>query len=248
MQRGTVRPDPTRFVRDRYDSVARRYDRLIRVPERLLFGDGRRWAAGRADGDVLELAVGTGRNLPHYRAGVRVTGVDISAAMVEIARVRAGRSAAVVQLQVADAQQLPFEDAVFDTVVATLALCSIPDDARALSEAARVLRPGGRLVLLEHVRSPLAGVRAVQHALEPMMLRLEGDHLLREPETRTAQAGLRIDRLERSKLGIVLRLEASKERGDAPTRSVQQDVAVRRGGEPAVTDGGSADGPACAPR
>ena len=103
--------DETRFVRDRYDSLASRYDRLIRLPERLLFADGRQWAAGRASGDVLEVAVGTGRNLPYYRAGTTVTGVDVSAAMVEIARGRARQSAADVTLHVADAQDLPFGDA-----------------------------------------------------------------------------------------------------------------------------------------
>lgn len=214
-----MRRDPTSFVRDHYDSVASRYDSLIRVPERLLFADGRRWAASQASGDVLEVAVGTGRNLAHYRAGVRVTGVDLSAAMVEIARGRARKSAAAVQLHVADAQNLPFRDATFDAVVATLALCSIPDDRRAVAEAARVLRPGGTLVLLEHVRSPSAVVRGVQRVLEPLLLRLEGDHLLREPDQRVAQAGLHIDRLERSKLGIVLRLRARKRASGTPTTS-----------------------------
>lgn len=217
--------DPTRFVRDHYDSVAHRYDRLVRLPERLLFAGGRPWAAGQADGDVLELAIGTGRNLPHYRARVSVTGVDVSAGMIEIARCRARESAAAVRLHVADAQQLPFADAVFDTVVATLALCSIPDDERAVAEAARVLRPGGKLVLLEHVRSPSPLIRTLQRLLDPLLLRLEGDHLLREPDKRVAQAGLHIDRLERSHLGIVLRLEASKSAGDTSTYSLREEEA-----------------------
>ncbi len=142
-----------------------------------------------------------------------VIGINLSAEMLEIARGRATESAASVQLHVADAQNLPFRDAAFDTVIATLALCSIPDDVRAVAEAARVLRPGGTLVLLEHVRSPSPGVRAVQRVLEPLLLRLEGDHLLRQPDQHIAQARLHIDLLERSKLGIVLRLQASKPSG-----------------------------------
>jgi ubiquinone/menaquinone biosynthesis C-methylase UbiE len=208
-----VRRDPTSFVRDHYNSVARRYDSVIAIPERMLFVDGRQWASGRASGDVLEVAVGTGRNLPYYRADVSVTGIDLSVEMLAIARRRANESAAPVQLHVADAQNLPFRDAAFDTVVATLALCSIPDDVRAVAEAARVLRPGGTLVLLEHVRSPSPVVRTVQRVLEPLLLRLEGDHLLRQPDQHVAQAGLHIDQLERSKLGIVLRLQASKSPG-----------------------------------
>lgn len=225
-----MRRDPTAFVRDHYDSVAHRYDSVIRLPERVLFADGRQWAAGRARGDVLEMAVGTGRNLPHYRPGTRVIGIDLSEAMIDVARRRASASAADVQLQVADAQHLPFADATFDTVVATLALCSIPDDGAAVSEAARVLRPGGTLVLLEHVRSPMASVRTVQRLLEPLLLRLEGDHLLRQPDEHVAQAGLRIDLLERSKLGIVLRLQARKtpDRDDGTAAATPTDSSQER--------------------
>lgn len=205
-----ARPDPTGFIRSHYDQVAGRYDRLIQIPERLLFGDGRQWATSEASGDVLEIAVGTGRNLPYYRAGVRVVGVDLSSGMIEVARARREEAAADVELQVVDAQALPYPSGSFDTVVATLALCTIPDDAKAVAEIARVLRPGGKLILLEHVRSPSRAVRAAQRLLQPLMLRFEGDHLLREPDKRVQQAGLQIDLLERSKLGIVLRVRARK--------------------------------------
>lgn len=204
--------DATAFVRDRYDSVASRYDALIQVPERLLFADGRTWAAGQARGSVLEVAVGTGRNLPHYPPGTHVTGIDLSSAMVDIARVRADQAGVPVDLHVADAQHLPFRDSSFDTVVATLALCSIPDDAAAVGEMARVLRPGGTLVLLEHVRSPSPVVRAAQRLLQPLLLRLEGDHLLRQPDRLVEASGLECELLERSRAGIVLRLQARKPR------------------------------------
>ena len=205
-----MRRDATAFVQDHYDDVAPRYDRLIRVPERLLFADGRRWATRQARGSVLEIAVGTGRNLPHYASGTQVIGIDLSSAMLHLARDRAAQTSPAAELQIADAQSLPFSDASFDTVVATLALCSIPDDAAAVAEMSRVLRPGGTLVLLEHVRSSCPVVRAAQRLLEPVLLRLDGDHLLREPDERVRQAGLHIEHLERSKLGIVLRLRARK--------------------------------------
>lgn len=205
-----VRQDPTEFVRSHYDRTAGRYDRKIRIPELLLFADGRAWAAGQAGGDVLEVAVGSGRNLPYYRPGVHVVGVDVSASMVALARARRPPSGVTTELRVDDAQQLDMADGTFDTVVATLALCSIPDDSRAVREMARVLRPGGRLLLLEHVRSPVKIVRAAQRILEPAFLRLEGDHLLRQPEVRVTEAGLRIDHTHRSKLGLVLRLDAHK--------------------------------------
>lgn len=207
-----MRREATDFVREHYDRVAGRYDRFIRVPERLLFGDGRRWAADRAHGEVLEIAIGTGRNLPHYPADARLTGVDLSPGMLAIARRRAdGTKVDVRALRVADAQHLPFADASFDVVVATLAFCSIPDDTAAMTEAARVLRPGGTLILLEHVGSPVLVVRAVQRLLAPLALRVEGDHLLRDPHRCVEAAGLHIGLLERSKLGIVMRLTARKQ-------------------------------------
>jgi ubiquinone/menaquinone biosynthesis C-methylase UbiE len=197
-------------VRALYDDSAGRYDRKIALPERLLFGSGRQWAAGQAAGRTLEVAAGTGRNLPYYDPAVPLTAVDLSEAMLELARQRAVQLGRAVTLGIADAQALPFEAGQFDTVVATLALCSIPDDRAGVHEMARVLRPGGRLILLDHVRSPLGPVRAVQRVLEPLFLRLEADHLLRQPEQRVAEAGLRIEHSERSKLGLVLRLAARK--------------------------------------
>jgi ubiquinone/menaquinone biosynthesis C-methylase UbiE len=202
--------DSLERVRRIYDESADGYDRKIQIPERLLFGAGRQWATGLAAGRTLEVAVGTGRNLPYYGQHVALTAVDLSASMLTHAVWRARGLVRDVDFHVADAQELPFAAASFDTIVATLALCSIPDDRAATAEMARVLKPGGRLVLLEHVRSPLGPVRAVQRLLEPLFLRLEADHLLREPDLRVQEAGLSIERCERSKLGLVLRLVARK--------------------------------------
>ena len=176
------RPDETERVRRFYQRVARRYDRSIRIFEKLLFGDGRRWVCSRARGDVLEIAVGTGRNLKYYPADVRLTGLELSPAMLAIARRRADRLGRQVDLRPGDAQALDLPDASFDTVISTLSLCSIPDDRRAVAEARRMLRPGGRLLLLEHVRSPLTPVRLAQRLPDPLAVRFEGDHLLRDPQ------------------------------------------------------------------
>ena len=197
-------------VRRFYDRIAPRYDRIIRIAEQLLFRDGRRWVCSQARGDVLEVAVGTGRNLPYYPADVRLTGIDVSPAMLEIARTRARRLGRQVDLRLGDAQALDFPASAFDTVVFTLALCSIPDDRTAVAEAVRVLRPGGSVLLLEHVRSPMRPVQAVQRFLEPLFVRFEADHLLREPLDHLRAAGLEIRRVERSSLGIVERVATRK--------------------------------------
>lgn len=197
-------------VRGIYDTLAPRYDRVIAVAERVLFDDGRRWACAQATGRVLEVAVGTGRNLPFYPPDIELTGVDLSAGMLQRARTRADALHRQADLRLGDAQCLDLPDAGFDTVVATLALCSIPDDRAAVAEIARVLRPGGRLFLLEHVASPLRSVAAVQRLLEPPLVRLAGDHLLREPDQAVDAAGLALDELTRSRWGIVMRLAAHR--------------------------------------
>ena len=182
----------------------------MRFFERLLFAGGREWVCGETSGDVLEIAIGTGRNLPHYPDGVRLTAIELSPAMLEIARARARELGRDADLRLGDAQALDFPDDSFDTVVCTLSRCTIPDERAAVAEVRRVLRPGGRFLLLEHVRSPLLAVRVGQRLLEPLFVRLEADHLLREPLDQLRAEGFEIERLERSKLGIVERVAARK--------------------------------------
>jgi ubiquinone/menaquinone biosynthesis C-methylase UbiE len=193
-----------------YEKEAHKYDRQMRFFEWLLFGGGREWVCSQAEGEVLEIAVGTGRNLPYYPDGVRLTGVELSPAMLEVAHARARELGREIDLRVGDAQALDFSDESFDSVVCTLSLCTIPDDRAAVAEVRRVLRPGGRFLLLEHVRSPLLPIRTAERLLEPLMLRFEADHLLREPLEHLRAAGFAIERLERSKLGIVERVAARK--------------------------------------
>jgi SAM-dependent methyltransferase len=96
------------------------------------------------------------------------------------------------------------------TVLITFALCTIPDDRRAATEAFPVLRPGGRLIAIEHVRSPVRAVRAAQRGLDPLSVRFGADHLTREPLDYLADLGFDIDTLHRAKWGIVARLVARK--------------------------------------
>ena len=195
-----------------YEKEAHKYDREMRFFEWLLFAGGREWVCSQAEGEVLEIAIGTGRNLPHYRDDVRLTGVELSSAMLEIARTRARKLGREVDLRVGDAQALQFPDDSFDTVICTLSLCTIPDDRAAVAQVRRVLRAGGRFLLLEHVRSPLLPVRLVQRLLEPLAVRFEADHLLREPLEHLRAERFEVERVERSKLGIVERVAARKPR------------------------------------
>jgi ubiquinone/menaquinone biosynthesis C-methylase UbiE len=204
----------TERVRRIQDKTAPRYDRQISFFERVLFGDGRVWVCSQARGDVLEIAAGTARNLPHYPSEVRMTAIELSPEMLAIASQRARELGRDADLRQGDAQALDFPDQSFDTVVCTLGLCTIPDDRQAVREAHRVLRPTGRFLLMEHVRSPSAPVRAVQRLLDPLTVRFEADHLLREPLDHLRAEGFEIERVERSKWGIVERVAARKPAGN----------------------------------
>lgn len=197
-------------VRRIQDKTAPSYDRRIGFFERVLFGDGRQWVCSQATGDVLEIAAGTARNLPFYADDVRLTGIELSPDMLAIAQERQAKLGGEADLRIGDAQALEFPDRSFDTVVCTLGLCTIPDERRAIREAFRVLRAGGRLLLLEHVRSPSMAVRAVQRLLDPLAVRFEADHLVREPLDHLEAEGFVLERVERSKLGIVERVVARR--------------------------------------
>ena len=200
----------TERVRRLQDKQAPKYDRQMRFFERVLFAGGREWVCSRVKGDILEIAVGTGRNLTHYPPGTRLTGIELSPEMLAIAERRADDLGVDADLRVGDAQALEFPDSSFDSVVCTLALCTIPDDAKAVAEVRRVLRPDGRFLLLEHVRSPVTAVGFGERLIEPLSIRFGADHLTREPLEHLRAEGFEIDELERSKLGIVERIAARK--------------------------------------
>jgi ubiquinone/menaquinone biosynthesis C-methylase UbiE len=193
-----------------WDKQAGRYDRAMNFWDRHLFGDSRRWACGRAAGDVLEVAVGTGRNLSFYPVGTRLTGVDWSPAMLGIARQRAAALGREADLRQGDAQVLDFPDESYDTVLCALGLCAIPDDRRAVSEMARVLRPGGRLLLVDHVAASASALRGVQWLYERITIPLAGEHFRRRPAVYLTELGFLIEESERFKLGVVERVCARK--------------------------------------
>jgi len=197
-------------LRRRWDKQAGSYDKAMTGADRYFFGDTRQWLCFQAVGAVLEVAIGTGLNLPHYPDSVRLAGVEFSPAMLAVARRRAADLGRTIDLREGDAEALDFPDGSFDTVLCTFSLCAIPDDRQALTEMARVLRPGGLLLLADHVEAEPRLVRAIQWLIELVSVPLSGEYWRRRPIRRVEEMGFTVERHDRFKLGIIERLAARK--------------------------------------
>ena len=200
--------DATDKQRATWQQAAPRYDRAMAGLERGLLAGNREWIAERARGRVLEVAVGTGRSLEFYGPDVTLTGVDLSPAMLDLARRRATDLGRTIDLREGDAEHLPFDDASFDTVVCALGLCSIPRPAVAIAEMARVLVPGGSLLLLDHVGSTWPPVYAAQWLIERVTIATSGEYFTRRQVPLVRAAGLEVIETDRLKAGVIERLHA----------------------------------------
>jgi len=198
----------TAITRSRYNRIAPIYDLLewgMEVGARRW--RKRLWSLARP-GRLLELGVGTGKNIPHY--GERhVTAVDLSDAMLERARRKAERLGVDFDSSLADVQQLPFPDASFDVVLATFLFCSVPDPVLGLTEARRVLVPGGQLLLLEHVLSHKPLLRALMRWLDPIPHHLWGAHIDRDTVDNVQRAGFTLVHAQPLSLDVVQLIEAT---------------------------------------
>ncbi len=174
------------------------YDRLMTVTDNAGLRDMRRALIAEASGRTLELGSGTGANVPLYPAAV--TELVCTEPEEPMAR-RLRAKHPEVTVVGASAQTLPFDDASFDTVVSTLVLCTVPDPAGALAEVARILRPGGRLLFLEHVRSPDPRLARWQDRWNPFQNRIgHGCHCNRDTPALLDASPLEVARLDRGKL------------------------------------------------
>jgi SAM-dependent methyltransferase len=190
------------------------YDRRGADELRRSGGEDLRWLCSQAVGDTLEVGIGHGRTLPYYPRNIRLSGIELSPKSLEGAERRARDLGIDADLRIGDASALPYPDDHFDTVIFSFSLCTIPDDRGAIAEAARVLRPCGRIALVEHVRSPRRLVRGLERLAEPITVRRMGDHLLRDPLDHILAEDLEVEFLERRMLGLVERLIARKPDAD----------------------------------
>jgi ubiquinone/menaquinone biosynthesis C-methylase UbiE len=192
----------------RYDRLAPFYDLAI-LPTQLLIGRRWRWLLRQAKGRVLEIGIGTGATLRLYPPDSNVVGLDVSQRMLERAGRRARGMGRWIPLIRATADQLPFVDCSFETVVVSLVLCSVADLATVMTEIKRVLAPGGRILMLEHIRPPGA-LGALFDRLDPFWYR-QSCHLNRASVDEIERAGFRIDHQQRWLRGIFAQVVATVE-------------------------------------
>lgn len=198
----------TMATRRRYQRIAALYD-LMGANSEKRFGPWRAklWSSVHA-ASILEVGVGTGRNMPYYPLHASVTAIDLTPAMLERAQARASEMGLSGQLtlQLGDVQSLEFASGSFDAAVATCVFCSVPDPVLGLREIKRVVRPGGQILLLEHMRSsnPVAGY--LMDLLNPLVVRIAGANINRRTLDNVRRAGLEFERIEDLGMGGIIKL------------------------------------------
>ncbi len=195
-------------TRTRYNRIAPIYNVMEWVIEQVAFRAWRAklWSYLGDDQRILEVGVGTGKNFPHHPVGVDVVGVDLSERMLAQAQRKRRELEIQVPLAQLDAQRMAFANDAFDAAVATFVFCSVPDPVQGLREIRRVVKPGGQVVLLEHVRvnAPLIG--RFMDLLDPLVVRVMGAHIKRHTEENVRRAGLEIVTVEPLMPGALVKL------------------------------------------
>lgn len=168
-------------IRQRYDRLAPWFDSLEGFLEGLIFRRLRKRLWAQVQGEhVLEVGVGTGKNFAFYPDRARMTAIDFSPKMLEQAKRKRERKQLDVHLDLMDVQSLAYADNSFDTVIASFVFCSVPQPRKGLKEIYRVLKPGGQLLLLEHVLSSNKMVAKLMNLLNPLIVRLVGANINRQ--------------------------------------------------------------------
>lgn len=193
-----------------YDGIADQYDKKIWFDQHILgVARLRGNLLSKAAGKILDVACGTGLNIPLFPAGSDITAVDLSPNMLEVTRMNATQHGLNVNLAVMDAENLEFADGSFDTVVSTLSTCTFPDPVKALQEMKRVCRPNGLILLMEHGYSNVRWLANFQDRNEYQHYEEHaGCHWNQDPLDLVRLAGIKIVKSKRNILGMFHSIEA----------------------------------------
>jgi len=198
-------------LQNAYDEIADQYEKKIWFDQRILgVARLRKKLLSKATGKILEVACGTGLNIPLFLSGSDITAVDLSPNMLEVARANATKYGLNVNLAVMDAEHLEFVDGSFDTVISTLSTCTFPNPAKALQEIKRVCRPNGLILLLEHGHSNLPWLARFQDRNEYQHYQDHaGCRWNQDPLDLVHSAGIKILRSKRNVFGMFQSIEAT---------------------------------------
>ena len=208
-------------ARKTYNRIAPVYDLMESLFERSRYSGWRKLLWSKVEGkNILEVGVGTGKNFPYYPEDAEITAIDFSDKMLRRAKEKADRQGVKVRLEQMDVQSLEFEDDTFDTVVGTFIFCSVPEPIEGLTEVARVCKPEGKILLLEHVLSANRVLAWLMNLVNPVVARVMGPNINRKTVENVAKSGLEIEKVTNLAVGIFKLIEARKKGGDLKPKEV----------------------------
>lgn len=197
----------------KYSRISGLYDIMEYPIERFLFQKYRKKVIPLAKGKILEVGVGTGKNLPYYSRTSELTAIDFSSGMLEIAQKRQYQlNLDHINLLEMDVQNLSFQDNPFDTIISTFVFCTVPDPAAGLRELYRVLKPGGEALFLEHMKSNWAIINIHLYIMNTFTKTILGTSMIRETQRNIEKSGFKIISVENLKLDIIRFIIATKPR------------------------------------
>lgn len=167
-------------IRKKYNRAARFYDILETPMEMMALREWRIDLMKGLEGNILEIGVGTGKNIEYYLDDISITAIDFSEGMLQKAREKAEKYNKNVTLIQMDAQDMKFPDNTFDTIFTTCVYCSVPDPVKGLKEMRRVCKPNGKIIMIEHVRSEMWLLGAVMDILNPIVVTTYGANINRK--------------------------------------------------------------------